>query len=246
MRSIYYDGELIELDQGPPAHFQIVIKPDEHVFGYATTEEEQEDMEDVSNISFLLDIVYTDEYPNTLPFMTLVQVRGLEDSEQRKILEALHSCATDSIGMAMVFTLVSTAKEEMENMLRAKHDLKRQIKVAKIQEEEEKERQRYLGTRVTAETFIAWNTKFLKEMAALKDAQMTEQQKKMEKDRKTRLTGRQMFEKDKNLIKSDMAFGQDGDVVVDLELFEEEMAGLDLEDEEELNEVLANFSDFDD
>ena len=152
----------------------------------------------------------------------------------------------DPNGITIIFTLVCCAKETLEQISRNRREQKRLAEEERVRLEDEKERMKRAGTKVTTESFMKWRTSFLKEIAELKAARVTEAQKRAEKDKKNKLTGRQLFEKDKTLAKSDAAFMEEGDVVVDLDLFEDELEGLDLEDDEEVNLVVAGFSDEDD
>ena len=127
------------------------------------------------------------------------------------------------------------------------------------------EEARTRGTPVTSESFNAWRTKFLKEMAVKQAREEEEKMKSMspkERDeyRKlaTRLTGalycarklvqfltacqgRQLFERDKNLDISDDNLMEEGTVSVDFSQYEREDVQEEEEDEEEENGVM--FSD---
>ncbi|CAF1419580.1 unnamed protein product [Adineta steineri] len=91
---------------------------------------------------------------------------------------------------------------------------------------EEIEQKRFLGTCVSVETFITWKVKFDAEQAELK------QKVKVDETEAKKLTGRQLFEKDRSLYDSDIKFisGEGGEAVeVDESLFED-MLDLELDD----------------
>jgi len=110
----------------------------------------------------------------------------------------------------------------------------------------EAEEARTKGTAVTQESFLAWKTKFDKEMAARKLAEQEERYrnlppKEREEQRKmiTRLTGRQLFERDRNLATSDATLVEEGAVSIDISQYdrtanehepEEEQEGLEFSD----------------
>ncbi|TPX64743.1 hypothetical protein SpCBS45565_g05630 [Spizellomyces sp. 'palustris'] len=249
LRSIFPD-EFEELDAGPPAAFRIHIKPEDIP-------------EDVAHLdpSLYLTITYTETYPDTLPELSLTDVTGLNEEDTHTLLESINECAREYVGMAMVFTLAASAKETFERLLQEQSERKATKEAARIAAEEEAERQRHAGTRVTPANFDIWKAKFLEEIAGILkqpkgEELLTPAQRaaaavgglleSLKGGKGTKLTGRQLFEKDQSLAESDMAFIEEGDVTVDVELFEG-MEDLDLDDEdEEENSVLANFRDADD
>ncbi|CAM4878476.1 unnamed protein product [Rotaria socialis] len=108
-----------------------------------------------------------------------------------------------------------------ENLARQREAIER-----KIREEEEAEQKRFEGTCVSVESFIKWKVKFDAERAELiKTVKVDESEPK-------KLTGRQLFEKDRSLYDSDIKFisGEGGEVVeVDESLFED-MLDLEFDD----------------
>ena len=102
--------------------------------------------------------------------------------------------------MPVIFTLASHLSEQLsiqsENrQIRQREDLERRQR-----EEEEAEHKRFEGTRVTVESFIKWKVKF--------DAEQNELKKivKVDETEPKKLTGRQLFEKDRSLYDSDIQF----------------------------------------
>lgn len=172
--------------------------------------------------------------------------------------------AENNIGMVMVFTLVAFLKESLTDLITNKAHKKKQIEEAVLRKQEEEEMKRYEGTKVTKESFLAWKVKFDFEVAELERIKKAKEDGAMgisagksaalAKEIKLRLTGKQLFEKDKNLANSDVAFAADGEneVSVDVALFEKEFDDLDLEgisdddDDDDDNEVLKNLADSDD
>ena len=102
--------------------------------------------------------------------------------------------------MPVIFTLASDLSEKLsiqsENrQIRQREDLERRQR-----EEEEAEHKRFEGTRVTVESFIKWKVKFDAEQNELKKAV------KVDEAEQKKLTGRQLFEKDRSLYDSDIQF----------------------------------------
>ncbi|EEC07453.1 rwd domain-containing protein, putative [Ixodes scapularis] len=130
----------------------------------------------------------------------------------------------ENLGMAMIFTLVSAASEWLDQHGDDVKLRQEEAKQKQKEKDEEAERVKFEGTRVTVECFLAWKDKF--------DAEIAEMRSREKVDTNIRkLTGRELFEKDKNLIDSDLQFMQEGeeDVKVDESLFQE-LEDLDLDE----------------
>lgn len=99
--------------------------------------------------------------------------------------------------MAMVFTLVSSLKDEAEGLIAG-----RVAEVEKAQEErmlaaEREENKKFHGTDVTPETFLRWRDGFVKEM---EERRVKEEEDRLAELKKARvketvkMTGRQLWE----------------------------------------------------
>ncbi|KAI8980959.1 hypothetical protein BDB01DRAFT_724366, partial [Pilobolus umbonatus] len=184
-------------------------------------EEQQNELEALASIypdeferALSLHVTYTPTYPDTLPEYDIEQLEGQ---------------AEESIGMAMIFSMVMVMKEELDNIVldvkRAEEEI---IKEAR-RKEEEAEQAKFMGTKVTVESFMDWKKKFDAEMAK-KDAVATAQRIK---ELKGKLSGRQLFEQDKTLAMSDASYMDDGDISVDISQFDKEERGGALDQEED-------------
>jgi hypothetical protein len=124
----------------------------------------------------------------------------------------------------VVFTLVSTANEWLNNEWDEELKSREEEAERKILEAEEAEKRKFHGTPVTIENFLAWKESFDAEMAALRKPEKEEKEKK--------LTGRELFLTDKTLNESDLKFLEEGGEVVkvDESLFQD-LDDLDLEDD---------------
>ncbi|CAG8820986.1 25150_t:CDS:2, partial [Racocetra persica] len=97
------------------------------------------------------------------------------------------------------------------------------------------EHAKFQGTKVTVASFLEWKENIEREMAEKERNTKSLALLKKEEMRKNKLTGRQLFEHDQALAKSDVTFMDEDDVAVDISIFEREV---DMESEEEENDVL--------
>ncbi|KIJ17390.1 hypothetical protein PAXINDRAFT_168068 [Paxillus involutus ATCC 200175] len=170
-----------------------------------------------------LSVDYPDDYPDALPKLELEAVDGeLDESESDTLLQSLADVGDENIGMAMTFTLVSHLREQLSSLVEKRVQ-------TRMTEEHEKERlaieaeeARTRGTPVTIESFKDWKTKFDKEMAQkkLRDEEeklraLTPKEREEFKKIGTRWTGRQLFERNRNLEHEDDSLMEEGTVSVD-------------------------------
>lgn len=114
-----------------------------------------------------------------------------------KILEA---SAEENIGMASVFTLASTVKEEAEIIVQNKFDVAEKERVKELLRQEAEEQKKFIGTPVTVESFKEWRLKFRAEFKLdEKDNVHTIYDSKGQ----PKLTGKQMFERGISKIDED-------------------------------------------
>ncbi|KAF9915585.1 RWD domain-containing protein 1 [Lobosporangium transversale] len=221
LQSIYPDEyEEISTD---PGEFKILIVSDEQ--------------DGQNTYSIKLHVKYTETYPDVLPDFSIDMEEGKLDQENfDTIMKKVTESAEEAIGMGMVFSMASTAKDTLTEIVQ-------QIKTRRVEEELERERReleeeerRKAGTKVTVEGFMKWKAAFDAEMA---EKERIEKGTKKEDPKMLKPTGRQLFERDHSLAKSDATFMEEGDVDVDIALFERELNISDDEDDNE-NDVLRN------
>lgn len=101
--------------------------------------------------------------------------------------------------MAMVFTLVTTLQESIENLIRSRIAEVQRAKDREAAEAEAKENAKFEGERVTRESFLKWRETFRAEMAMKEEE---EERVKKEGEGKLRgvrkeekMTGRELWEK---------------------------------------------------
>jgi len=209
-------------------------------------EAEADDVPDgAENVQVTLCVHYRDGYPDELPELSLKhEDPNISESDADNLLGDLRRVGEENLGMAMTFTLVSHLREQLSELVRSKieeHNRKESEKERLALEEEEK---RTRGTPVTVESFKTWKTKFDKEIAIKKAQEEEERLKNLTpKEREewkrstTRLSGRQLFERNK--ILEDETLVEEGAVSVDVSQYERTKG----EDEEQ--EEALTFSDSD-
>jgi hypothetical protein len=172
-------------------------------------------------IGLNLEVEFTPSYPQEMPKYSILVTSGkLSDPEglNNHVLEE----AKGSIGMAMIYTLVSSMEDWLSKNCKSMEDTKASTKES-IEAKEVPISLR--GGPVTQESFAVWNEKYMEEIqqaTMLKD-------KKMAEVGPSKLTGRQLFEHNKALVTSDAAYGDEADIVVNEVLFEG-LDDLDIED----------------
>ncbi|KAJ1917035.1 rwd domain-containing protein [Mycoemilia scoparia] len=226
LESIYSD-ELKILATEPYHRFSVKVEAEENTPNPCAVE---------------IEFTYTPNYPDELPSYNLQNSEDTKDfeldsKELNKLRSGISSIAQESLGMVMIFTILSTVKEELTQILMDRADAKRKEIDAIKQAELEQERQKFVGTKVTKESFLAWREKFDKEMEEMKRAQSggnkDEAKKKSSSAGGSKLTGRELFEHDKTLVASDNAYFKEGDVSVDVSLFEKEVDSDDDDDDDD-------------
>ncbi|KEZ44140.1 Uncharacterized protein SAPIO_CDS3061 [Scedosporium apiospermum] len=154
--------------------------------------------------TILLQVRYPDEYPDKPPHLDLLSPPNAPShpnfslSEDRDaLLNVLNSAAEENLGMAMVFTLVSTLKEAGEQLIADRVAAAEKIREEALLAAEREENKKFHGTPVTPETFTKWREGFMKEMEELRKKEEEERLAELKKARvkePVRMTGRQLWE----------------------------------------------------
>lgn len=153
----------------------------------------------------LLSVTYPPAYPDEAPVLDLstppnsARYPHLDIQEDKaRLLSALEPITEENMGMAMVFTLVSTLKDGAELLISERQAAAQAIKDVAAAQAEEEENRKFHGTAVTRESFLQWRAGFGKEMD---EEENKKREEKEAEDRKRkvkaedRLTGRQLWEK---------------------------------------------------
>ncbi|KAN0069748.1 Ubiquitin-conjugating enzyme/RWD-like protein [Elaphomyces granulatus] len=162
---------------------------------------------DLEPPAIILQVSYPEEYPDVAPDLEISGPPNaskhprFDMQEDRNILlEALQSSIAENLGMAMVFTIVSTLKECAETLISeraaaAQAEIEREIARA-----DEEENRKFQGTLVTRESFLKWREMFQKEMDEEEQRKREEKEAEDKKRRLTakeekKMTGRQLWER---------------------------------------------------
>lgn len=165
----------------------------------------QQSDEDESPV-ILLNVRYPEAYPDEPPDLDIMNPPNAPKHEhlnvqddKARLLEALQPTIEESMGMAMVFALVSALKDAAELLISERQQAVQAIKDVEAAQAEAEENRKFEGEKVTRESFLAWHTKFKQEMAdekARRAAELEAEEKKKRggKAEEKKLTGKQLWE----------------------------------------------------
>ncbi|KAI1650511.1 RWD-domain-containing protein [Daldinia loculata] len=155
--------------------------------------------------TLVLHVRYPDDYPDEAPILDLSPPQNAVPhphfsvaSDKAQLLKGLEDTIQENMGMAMVFTLVTTLKEEAEQLIAERRAAAAQVHEEAMLAAEREENKKFHGTPVTPETFLKWREGFLKEM---EEKQRREEEEKLAELKKAkvkepvRLTGKQLWER---------------------------------------------------
>lgn len=153
----------------------------------------------------LLTVRYPEEYPDKAPHLDLSPDDGSAKhplfsvaDDKDVLLKALEPVIEENMGMAMVFTLVTTLKDEAEQLAVQRREAAVRAHEEVMAAAEREENKKFHGTAVTRETFLQWREGFIREMEEAQKREEEEKAAEMKKARikePTRLTGRQLWER---------------------------------------------------
>ena len=129
--------------------------------------------------------------PNKYPFLDIAE-------DKARLLSALEPTISENLGMAMIFTVVSTLKDSAELLIAERQAAAQAVKDVEAAEAEEEENRKFHGTAVTRESFLEWRERFRGEMEEGEERRREEKEAEDKRKRvkvEERLTGRQLWEK---------------------------------------------------
>lgn len=154
---------------------------------------------------FLLQVRYPQDYPDAAPHLDIIALPNAPPhsefsvaDDRDQLLESIVETVQESLGMAMVFTLVSALKESAEQLVQDRRDAAARVQEDALLAAEREENKKFHGTPVTPETFLKWREGFLKEM---EEKERTEEEERLAELKKAKikepvkLTGRQLWER---------------------------------------------------
>jgi len=175
-----------------------------------------------------LEFTYTATYPDAPPLMEVTDSENLDVAQLEALVELMNSSCEESLGMAMVFTVMTAVQEHLTELTETMKREEEEENERRIRQAEEEEQKRFEGTIVTVETFMSWKLKFDAEKAEMRRL------KGYDDSVSKKPTGKALFLSDNTMNDSDVKFLQDeGDTLeVDESLFEN-LGDLDLDDEDD-------------
>ncbi|KAH7547192.1 hypothetical protein FEM48_Zijuj01G0283400 [Ziziphus jujuba var. spinosa] len=159
--------------------FQITLSPQDDEADYEST---------TLPVQLGLIFAHTEKYPDEPPLLNVKSLRGIQAEDLRILKEKLQQEASENLGMAMIYTLVTSAKE----WLSERFGQDSSIEGAQAEEAAKEDIVVPHGEPVTVETFLAWRERFEAELALERAKLMPESALTAPKEKK--LTGRQWFE----------------------------------------------------
>jgi hypothetical protein len=152
-------------------------------------------------------VKYPEGYPEVAPILDVLGPPNAPvhpffsvNSDKERLLDGLTETIEENMGMAMIFTLVSTLKDNAEQLVAERQAGARQEHEQKLLAAEREENKKFHGTPVAPETFKSWRADFRKEMEELRAREeeaeeAAEKKKNRGKEAIVQLTGRQLWER---------------------------------------------------
>ncbi|KAL8863107.1 MAG: hypothetical protein Q9178_000481 [Gyalolechia marmorata] len=156
--------------------------------------------------TLLLTITYPPSYPNEPPLLDISlppnapKPPHLDLSNDRDpLLSSLNTAIDENLGMAMVFTLVTVLRENIESLILERVASIQASKDKVAEEAEAQENAKFHGEKVTRESFLRWREDFRTEMEAIEEEERVKREALEMKGRgakkEDKLTGRDLWEK---------------------------------------------------
>ncbi|KAL9598590.1 MAG: hypothetical protein Q9219_004421 [cf. Caloplaca sp. 3 TL-2023] len=161
--------------------------------------------EDAESPTILLTITYPSAYPDEAPILDLSLPPNAPkpphfdlSSDRPYLLSSLSTAISENLGIAMIFTLVTTLQENIEALIRERVAAVQKAKDREAEEAEAKENAKFHGEKVTKESFLRWREKFREEMRLKEEDERARREaeskvKGVKKEEK--LTGRELWER---------------------------------------------------
>ena len=169
-------------------------------------EVKQESEEELEAPVIILNVRYPEAYPDVAPDLDVTQPPNAAKYEyldiqedKARLLDALQPTIEENMGIAMVFTLVSTLKDAAELLVAERQQAVQALKDIESQKAEAEENRKFEGEKVTRESFLAWHEKFKEAMAeekARRTAEIEAEEKKRRggKLEEKKLSGKQLWQ----------------------------------------------------
>uniref|UniRef100_A0A0C9S675 TSA: Wollemia nobilis Ref_Wollemi_Transcript_15442_1175 transcribed RNA sequence n=1 Tax=Wollemia nobilis TaxID=56998 RepID=A0A0C9S675_9CONI len=159
--------------------FQIILSP---------KDDDDDDSSTDIPVFVALTFAHSEKYPDEPPILGVKSLQGMGYEDVKQLKEKLEHEAVENLGMAMIYTLVTSAKE----WLREKYSGTEDFENGDTEDTSKDDIITPHGEAVTVETFLAWRERFEAEQALERAKFLPESALTAPKEKK--LTGRQWFE----------------------------------------------------
>ena len=158
-----------------------------------------------SSATLILTVAYPETYPDIAPNLDITFPQNAPripqlslPEDKRHLLSSIDETITESLGQAMVFTLISALKESAERLISERLNEAQAEKDQEAAKAEEVENAKFHGEAVTRDSFLAWRARFRGEME-----REEEERRRVEEEGKSRkvkieegkMTGRELWER---------------------------------------------------
>ncbi|KAG6517452.1 hypothetical protein ZIOFF_020844 [Zingiber officinale] len=153
------------------------------------------DESNTTPVKMALIFSHTENYPDQPPLLNLKSIKGIKPEDPTILREKLLNEASENLGMAMIYTLVTSAKEWLSDKYR--ND------AAADNDENDASKDEIIvphGEPVTLDSFVAWRERYEAELALERAKLMPESALTTTKEKK--LSGRQWFESGRHTMVS--------------------------------------------
>ncbi|RDA94161.1 hypothetical protein CP533_6617 [Ophiocordyceps camponoti-saundersi (nom. inval.)] len=155
----------------------------------------------------LLHVRYPEDYPDVAPDLDLLAHPDDDGhhpylsvaNDRQQLLADLETTIQENLGIAMVFTLVSSLREAAEALIQQRIDQEANIRHEALLAAEREENNKFHGTPVTPDTFRDWRRAFRAEM---EDKERRDEEDRLAELKRAKikepvklLTGRQLWER---------------------------------------------------
>ena len=157
--------------------------------------------------TILLTVSYPPSYPDTAPDLALSASPSAPKTphlafpdDGLQLLADLEELIQDSLGLAMIFTLINALKDNTEALISTRLDDEQAKQDKERAKAEEAENAKFHGEVVTRESFLAWRSKFREEMEReaeerRKAEEEGKSKKALMKGEEVKMTGKDLWEK---------------------------------------------------
>lgn len=205
--------------------FQITITP--------MGDDEDEPTEIPVRLALLF--AHTPQYPEEPPLLSVRSLQGVKPADVVELQTQLEHEAEQNLGMAMLYTLATSAKEWLRDKYGNVENLE--------DDDEEEEKEEVIeahGLPVTVDTFVQWREQFEAEQALELAKLLPDSSLILNKEKK--MTGRQWFEGGRHMQKGGARMGVLEGEEEDEE-FDDDFDDEDIDEEDILEHYLAEKSD---